>query len=329
MREIYLAGGCFWGVEEYFSLVPGVVDAVSGYANGSVANPTYEQVCTGETGHAETVRVTYDPSVIGLKTLVEQLFAIIDPLSENRQGNDVGSQYRTGVFYRDQEDQPVIRAVFEAEQAKHGQPIATELEPLACFYEAEEPHQDYLRKNPGGYCHVNFASLSDVRTERGGAPGMSALGGEGAPPAELWPKPSDDELRRRLTSQQYAITQHAGTERAFTGEYDRHFERGVYVDIATGQPLFSSADKFDSGCGWPAFTRPISDDALKMHDDRSFGMHRIEVRSSGGNSHLGHLFHDGPEEAGGRRYCINSAALRFVAYEELDGVGLAAWKDRC
>ena len=196
MREIYLAGGCFWGVEEYFSLVPGVADAVSGYANGSTESPTYEQVCTGATGHAETVRVTYDPAIVSLKTLVEQLFAIIDPLSVDRQGNDVGSQYRTGVYYADPADEPAIRAVFDAEQARRDGPIATELGPLECFYEAEEYHQDYLRKNPGGYCHVNFSSLSDVRTERA-EPTVAAPAG---PNASAPGRTAVKMRRRRSTS---------------------------------------------------------------------------------------------------------------------------------
>lgn len=315
-KEIYLAGGCFWGVEEYFSLVPGVVDAESGYANGSTVEPSYEDVCRGDTGHAEAVRVTYDPNVISLKTLVEQLFAIIDPLSVNGQGNDVGAQYRTGVYYVDEGDLPDIREVFDAVRAKLGAEVAVELGPLRCFYPAEDYHQDYLRKNPRGYCHVDFGSLSDVRTLQQE---------EDAPDWSRYAKPSDEELRGRLTAQQYAVTQHGGTERAFSGEYDSHFESGIYVDVATGQPLFSSEDKFDSGCGWPAFARPIDGTAITLRDDRSFGMHRIEVRSSGGNSHLGHVFHDGPEKLGGLRYCINSAALHFVPCERLAEEGYADW----
>lgn len=163
-REIYLAGGCFWGVEEYFSLISGVVDAVSGYANGHVDNPSYEDVCRGDTGHAETVRVTYDPRVVSLQTLVAQLFEIIDPTSANRQGNDVGNQYRTGVYYTDEADLPAIEAVFAEERLRHDRPVVTELEPLACFFPAEEHHQDHLRKNPGGYCHVSF----DGPAEAGG-----------------------------------------------------------------------------------------------------------------------------------------------------------------
>ena len=315
-KEIYLAGGCFWGVEEYFSLVPGVVDAVSGYANGATENPTYDDVCWRGTGHAETVRVTYDPGQVSLRTLVEQLFAIIDPTSVNRQGNDRGVQYRTGVYYTDEADRAIIEEVFAAEQAKLAEPIATELLPLENFYEAEEYHQDYLRKNPGGYCHVDFSSLND----------LPAAAPAGAGDARTWEKPSDEELRERLNPMQYHVTQKAATEFAFTGEYDRHFERGIYVDVVSGQPLFSSEDKYDSGCGWPAFTRPIDDAALTRRDDRSHGMHRIEVRSSGADSHLGHVFHDGPAEAGGLRYCINSAALRFVPYDQLEAEGYGEWK---
>ena len=307
-KDVYLAGGCFWGVEEYFSLVPGVTDAVSGYANGLTENPTYDDVCWRGTGHAETVRVTYDPARVSLRTLVEQLFAIIDPTSVNRQGNDRGVQYRTGVYYVDEADRPVIEQVFAAERAKLDAPIATELGPLENFYEAEEYHQDYLKKNPGGYCHVDFSSLNSLKPE-------------GPEDGRSWEKPSDEELRERLTPMQYHVTQKAATEFAHTGEYDRHFERGIYVDVVSGQPLFSSDDKYDSGCGWPAFTKPIDDAAVTRHDDRSHGMHRIEVRSSGADSHLGHVFHDGPVEAGGLRYCINSASLRFVPYDQLEAEG--------
>ncbi len=175
LKQIYLAGGCFWGVEEYFSLIPGVADATSGYANGHTENPSYDDVCHRNTGHAETVRVTYDPSIISLKTLVEQLFEIIDPLSVNRQGNDFGTQYRTGVYYTDESDRAIIEAVFAQEQKKHDAPIATELAPLEQFFAAEECHQDYLRKNPGGYCHVNFDGLAKVKSEAELAGGMPPM----------------------------------------------------------------------------------------------------------------------------------------------------------
>ena len=217
---IYFAGGCFWGVEEYFSRVPGVVDAVSGYANGTVENPAYEQVCGGDTGHAETVRVAYDPAVVSLGTLVGQLFRIIDPLSVNRQGNDVGEQYRTGVYFTDEADLPSITAAFDAERRRLGWPLAVELLPLSCFYEAEEYHQDYLRKNPRGYCHINFDSLEDVELVRdasvSGAPAGEAAG---SLDPSRYAKPGPDDLKASLTSQQLAITQHGGTERAFAGEY--------------------------------------------------------------------------------------------------------------
>ena len=315
-------------MEEYYSRIPGVADAVSGYANGTVANPTYEQVCAHVTGHAETVRVTYDPAVISLKTLVEQLFCIINPLSVNRQGNDIGDQYRTGVYYTDAADLPVIEAVFAAEQAKHDRKLAVELAPLECFYEAEEYHQDYLKKNPGGYCHISFDSLEDVRTEQ-----QIAEEAQREKPRSLdaanYSLPSEEDIKAALTRQQYAVARRAGTERAFTGQYWDHFERGLYVDIVTGEPLFASADKFESGCGWPSFSKPVDPSVVDKRRDDSFGMLRTEVRSRVGGNHLGHVFADGPAELGGLRYCINSAALRFVPFEDMDAQGYGDLKGLC
>ena len=330
MQEIYFAGGCFWGIEEYFSRVPGVVDVTSGYANGTAESPSYEQVCSGMTGHAETVRITYDPSIISLKTLTEQLFRIIDPLSVNRQGSDVGTQYRTGVYYSDEADLPALQAVFDAEQQSHDQPLAVELAPLRCFYEAEEYHQDYLKKNPHGYCHISFTSLKDVKTERDPSGGPTkARSATGSPDPAIYTKPSAAEIKAMLTSQQYAITQFGGTERAFTGEHWDSFERGLYVDVVTGEPLFSSTDKFESGCGWPSFTKPVERTVVKEDVDTSLGMIRTEVRSRVGDSHLGHVFNDGPTELGGLRYCINSAALRFIPFDQMDAAGYGDLKERC
>ena len=327
-KEIYFAGGCFWGVEEYFSRIPGVADAVSGYANGTVENPSYEEVCNHTTGHAETVRVTYDPSIVSLKTLCEQFFKIIDPLSLNRQGNDVGNNYRTGAYYVDEADYEVLRAVFEAEQAKYDEPMVVELEPLTCFYEAETYHQDYLLKNPSGYCHISFESLADVRTEQELAIEAAEQPGGSLDPAR-YSKPDDATLASTLTPLQYEVTQAEGTEQAFTGEYWDFFERGIYVDIVTGEPLFVSTDKFESGCGWPSFAMPIDDDVIVETTDTSHGMVRTEVKSRVGHSHLGHVFDDGPSELGGLRYCIDSAALEFIPYDEMDARGYGDLKPLC
>jgi peptide methionine sulfoxide reductase msrA/msrB len=315
LKDIYFAGGCFWGVEEYFSRIPGVLDAESGYANGAKVNPSYEEVCTGRTGHAETVRVRYDPSMVGLKTLAEQFFKIIDPLSVNRQGNDRGSQYRTGIFYTDERDKPVLQAVMGEVAKRYSAPLAVELLPLTAYYPAEKYHQDYLKKNPNGYCHINFDSLKDLPP---------------APPAKprskVYVKPSQNELRARLSPEAWHVTQESGTERPFTGEYWDSKEPGIYVDIVTGEPLFSSADKFDSGCGWPSFTKPLDAGAVTERKDNSHGMRRIEVRSRSGDSHLGHVFDDGPRDRGGLRYCINSAALRFIPYKDMDKEGYGQYK---
>lgn len=306
LREIYFAGGCFWGVESYFSQVPGVRSATVGYANGDTANPSYQEVCTGKTGHAETVHLVYDPDQVSLQTLTEHFFLIINPLTLNRQGNDSGSQYRSGVYYTDESDLEVLQQVMDAEQEKYTAPIQTELLPLRCYYLAEDYHQDYLEKNPGGYCHIDFSSLADFpRLEQSSA----------------YSRPSDQEIRSMLTEEQYRVTQENATERPFSGEYDQLFEPGIYVDVVTGEPLFLSADKYDAGCGWPSFSRPIDTDAVVESADTSYGMNRTEVRSRIGDSHLGHVFSDGPAALGGMRYCINSASLRFVPYAEMEKEG--------
>jgi len=319
VKDIYYAGGCFWGVEEYFSRIPGVYDATTGYANGITANPTYEEVCSGNVGHAETVHVRYNPDIINLKTLTAQFFKIINPLSVNRQGNDIGSQYRTGVYYTNESDKAIIQSVFDTEQHKYAQKIATELLPLKNYYLAEEYHQDYLKKNPNGYCHVDFRSLDDIHI-----PTTTVK-------VNLFKyiKPSDEEIRTMLTPAQYEVTQHAGTEPAFSGEYHDNHKPGLYVDVVTGEPLFSSADKFDSGCGWPSFTKPIDSDVVLEHEDTSYGMTRTEVRSRAGNSHLGHVFDDGPEDKGGLRYCINSLSVRFIPYEQLEEAGYGEYIPLC
>ena len=306
LREIFFAGGCFWGVESYFSQVPGVRSATVGYANGATANPSYQEVCTGKTGHAETVHLVYDPDQVSLQTLTEHFFLIINPLTLNRQGNDSGSQYRSGVYYTDESDLELLQQVRDAEQEKYTAPIQTELLPLRCYYLAEDYHQDYLEKNPGGYCHIDFSSLADFpRLEQSSA----------------YSRPSDQEIRSMLTEEQYRVTQENATERPFSGEYDQLFEPGIYVDVVTGEPLFLSADKYDAGCGWPSFSRPIDADAVVESSDTSYGMNRTEVRSRIGDSHLGHVFSDGRAALGGMRYCINSASLRFVPYAEMEKEG--------
>ncbi|MGT2799419.1 peptide-methionine (R)-S-oxide reductase MsrB [Streptococcus marmotae] len=302
IREIYLAGGCFWGVEEYFSRVGGVTDAVSGYANGKGSTTKYELI--SQTGHAETVKVTYDKNQISLREVLLHYFRIIDPTSVNKQGNDRGTQYRTGVYYTDKEDSKVIEEVFDEQAKKLDKPLAVEKGALENFIEAEEYHQDYLKKNPNGYCHINVNQASYPVIDE-----------------SLYHKPSDEEIKKMLTAEEYAVTQKNDTERAFSNRYWDQFEEGIYVDIVTGEPLFSSKDKYESGCGWPSFTRPISPDVANYKEDTSFNMVRTEVRSRVGDSHLGHVFTDGPKDKGGLRYCINSLSIKFIPKAEMESKG--------
>ncbi len=316
IETIYLAGGCFWGVEAYMQKLDGVVAATSGYANGNTENPTYEEVVHTETNHAETVEVKYDKTKTDLTNILLYYFKIIDPTSLNKQGNDVGTQYRAGIFYPDRAQLEVIEEVVKQEQKKYSKEFVVEVVPLERFYKAEEYHQDYLAKNPAGYCHIDL-TLADEAIDRGDI----------AYKSPRYTKPSDAELKKRLSPEQYDVTQNAGTERPFTHDYNELEERGIYVDIVTGEPLFSSDDKYDAGCGWPSFTRPIDMSSIIEKEDLSRGRVRTEVTSQSGDTHLGHVFPDGPQDDGGMRYCINGAALRFVPQGDMEKEGYGGLVD--
>lgn len=314
LKEIYLAGGCFWGLEAYMQKIKGVEDAVSGYANGKTDNPSYKDLHTS--GHAETVKVVYNPDMVSLEELLEYYLRVVDPVSINKQGNDTGTQYRTGVYYTNNSEKTIIEKVLANEQNKYDKPIAIEVLPLQQFFIAEEYHQDYLAKNPGGYCHIDL-SLADKPLDKK----TETQSKEPKIDIYKYPRPSDDELKKQLTDEQYQVAVNSDTERPFANEYWNNFEKGIYVDITTKEPLFVSTDKFESGCGWPSFSKPINEDVVKYSEDDSFNMNRTEVRSRSGNAHLGHVFDDGPKESGGKRYCINSASLEFIPYEKMDERG--------